>query len=159
MIIRKISQTDNILIADVIKKVMYEFNGDPNTTILGDPTLNAMFENYQEPRAIYYIVEINNVVAGGCGIKQLEGEKEEICELQRLFLSAETRGIGIGKQLLDICLTASRVFHYRQMYLETLSQMTKALSLYTATGFKKINTPLGNTGHSGCNVYMLKEIN
>lgn len=158
MIIRKINQKDNILIADVIKKVMYEFKGDPKTTILGDPTLNAMFENYQAPKAIYYVVEINNVVEGGCGIKQLDGETEDICELQRLFLSAETRRKGIGKKLLDICLAAAKHFEYKKMYLETLSQMTDAISLYADNGFETIPKPLGNTGHSGCNVYMIKEI-
>ncbi len=155
MQIREITQKDNQIIAEIIRTVMKEFDADPKTTIIGDPTLDTMFSNYQFPKAIYYIIEENDTVIGGCGIKQLDNTSENICELQRMFLLPASRGKGYGKMLINLCLAKAREFGYDEIYLETLSQMKKAISLYEKAGFKKINAPKGNTGHSGCNVQML----
>jgi putative acetyltransferase len=158
MIIRKIRPEDNKNIAAIVKQVMEEFNADPKTTVLGDPSLHTMFENYQESRAVYYVVELNGTVLGGCGVRKLDGGDETICELQRMFLLKETRGKGIGKKLLQMCLSEAKNFGYHQMYLESLKQMSGAIALYEAAGFKRIATPLGNTGHGGCDVNMIRDL-
>ena len=155
MLIREITKQDNQLIAEIIRSVMKEFVADPKTTIIGDPTLDTMFANYQSPKSIYYIIEENKIVVGGCGIKQLDNTDENICELQRMFLLPSSRGKGFGKLLIDRCINKGKEFGYDEIYLETLSQMKKAISLYEKAGFKKINAPKGNTGHTGCNVQML----
>ncbi len=158
MLIREITKQDNQLIAEIIRSVMKEFDADPKTTIIGDPTLDTMFANYQSPKSIYYIIEENKIVVGGCGIKQLENTDENICELQRMFLLPSSRGKGFGKLLIDLCINKGKEFGYDEIYLETLSQMKKAISLYEKAGFKKINAPKGNTGHTGCNVQMLMRL-
>jgi len=158
MVIRKIKQEDNIAIAAVVKQVMEEFNADPKTTILGDPSLHTMYQNYQEPRSVYYVIEIDGKVLGGCGIRRLDGGDNTICELQRMFLLNEVRGKGIGKQLLGLCLSEAKKFNYKQVYLESLKQMTGAISLYENAGFKRIQKSLGNTGHGGCDVNMILNI-
>ena len=114
-----------------------------------------MFDNYQAPGSVYFIIEENATVVGGCGIKHLDNSDENICELQRMFLLPSSRGKHFGKMLIDLCIQKAKDYKYNSIYLETLSQMTKAISLYEKAGFKKINSPLGNTGHSGCNVYMV----
>lgn len=154
MTIREITKQDNQIIATIVRSAMKEFNANPRTTIIGDPTLDTMFENYESPGSIYYIIEDNNIVAGGCGIKHLENTEENICELQRMFLLPSSRGKGYGKLLLDLCIKKAKEFGYEEIYLETLSQMKKAINIYEIAGFKKINNPKGKTGHSGCNVYM-----
>ena len=158
MLIREITKQDNQLIAEIIRSVMKEFDADPKTTIIGDPTLDTMFANYQSPKSIYYIIEENKIVVGGCGIKHLDNTDENICELQRMFLLPSYRGKGYGKLLIDLCIRKAKEFGYDEIYLETLSQMKKAISLYEMTGFQKINAPKGNTGHTGCNVQMLMRL-
>ena len=155
MLIKEITLTDNPVIAEIIRTVMKEFDADPKTTIIGDPSLDTMFHNYQSSKSIYYIIEDNNTVVGGCGIKQLDNTDENICELQRMFLLPSSRGKGYGKILIDLCIKKAKEFGYDEIYLETLSQMKIAISLYELTGFKKIKGPKGNTGHTGCNVQML----
>lgn len=150
-----IEQKDNPIIASIIRNAMTEFNADPKTTILGDPTLDAMFENYLSDRSIYYILKYKGEYAGGCGIKHLDHTDENICELQRMFLNKSVRGLGLGKILIDLCLDKAREFHYEKIYLETLSPMKAAIHLYEKTGFRKINQPLGQTGHTGCDVQMI----
>jgi putative acetyltransferase len=155
---RKIRPGDNPLIEAIVRKAMTEFNANPKTTIIGDPSLKTMYENYREERSVYYIAELEGVVVGGCGIKQLDGSKENICELQRMFLSKEARGKGIGKKLMELCLSDAKKFNYKQVYLETLSDQHEAMVLYKKTGFKLIPLPLGDTGHGGCDVNMICDI-
>jgi putative acetyltransferase len=154
MDIRVITPQDNKAIAEVVRSVMTEFGADPATTILGDPQLDHMFENYQDKDSVYYIVESEGKVVGGAGIKHLDGSKENICELQRMFLLPEARGKGIGRKLMELCITKARDFNYDQIYLESLSSMKEAILLYQMSGFIRINKPMGNTGHGGCNVFM-----
>ena len=155
MLIREITLQDNPIIAKIIRTVMKEFDADPKTTIIGDPTLDTMFNNYQSSKSIYYIIEDNNTIVGGCGIKHLDNTDENICELQRMFLLSSSRGKGYGKLLIDLCIKKAKEFGYDEIYLETLSQMKIAITLYEKAGFKKLSASKGNTGHSGCNVQML----
>lgn len=156
--IREIEKEDNPVIAKIIRTVMSEFEADPKTTIIGDPVLDTMFENYRNPGSVYFIAESANEIAGGCGINRLDGSEENICELQRMFILPQARGKGLGRILMDNCLQKAAEFSYDKVYLETLSEMHKAISLYEQSGFKKIAHPLGKTGHGGCNTYMLLDL-
>ncbi|WKN29885.1 GNAT family N-acetyltransferase [Porifericola rhodea] len=156
--ISQITAENNIAIAQVIRQVMADFDVDPSTTIVGDPTLDRMYETYQQPRAIYYVAFWNDVLVGGCGIRKLDGTEENICELQRMFLLHQARGKGIAKQLMELCLQKAKEFAYAQIYIETLSQMHEARSLYHKFGFKVIDNALGDTGHCGCDIKMLKKL-
>ena len=155
---RKIIPSDNKTIKDIIKNTMREFKADPQTTILGDPTVNTMYENFQNERAVYYIAEENGKILGGAGVNQLDGTTENICELQRMFLLPEARGKGIGNKLMEMSLEAAKNFGYEKIYLETLAEMHEARKLYLKSGFAFIDKPLGSTGHSGCNTWMVLEL-
>lgn len=158
--IREINPEDNTELATVIKEVLIEFGADPKTTMLGDPSLYKMYEYYQFEKAVFFVAWINGKIVGGCGIKKLDGSAKEdkICELQRMYLLPEARGLGIGKKLMEICLDKAKEFGYKKIYIESLPQMKSAIKLYTKSGFEYIDQPLGNTGHGGCDVWMLREV-
>lgn len=156
--LRTIQPQDNQPLATVIRTVMTEFKADPSTTILGDPSLDHMYENYQTAKAAYFVAEDGQQLLGGCGIKALDGSTENICELQRLFLHPAARGRGIGKQLMELCLQKAVEFGYAEIYLETLQDMEAAKALYRQYGFRSICQPKGNTGHGGCDVWMVKSL-
>ena len=158
MIIRKIKEADNYQIAEIIKQVLISFNADPKTTFLGDPARLTMFYNYQKEGADYFVTEMDTVLIGGCGINQLDGGEKGICELQRMFLLPEYRGKGIGSSLMKNCLSAAKQMGYSKIYLESLSQMKAAIQLYEHSGFVHIPKALGNTGHGGCNVFMVMDL-
>lgn len=158
LFIRPIVPSDNPIIASIVLSVMADYEADPQTTIAGDPTLHHMFENYQEERAAYFMAVWADRVVGGCGIRQLQGTGENICELQRMFLLPEVRGKGIGKALIEKCIRQAEASGYRQMYIETLSEMLTARQLYKKYGFAEVECRLGKTGHGGCDIKMLKEL-
>ena len=156
--IRKISPEDNQALARVIELVLTEFRADPKTTMLGDPSRFTMYENYRTDGAVYFVAELDGEIVGGSGIGPLPGVSESICELQRMYLMPEARGKRIGHELLERCIEAARDFGYSAIYLETLANMSRAARLYAGFGFRPLKTPLGNTGHPGCNVWMLLDL-
>jgi putative acetyltransferase len=117
-----------------------------------------MFETYDNPRAAYFVVEENGKIIGGAGISQLESSKENICELQKMYFLKGARGKGLGLQMIEKCLAIATEFGYSNCYLETLPEMLVAQSLYKKVGFEYLCTPLGNTGHTTCPVWMIKQL-
>ncbi len=75
-----------------------------------------------------------------------------------MYLKPEARNLGLGKKLIDTCLEFAKGLGYIQVYIETMPELRKAVSVYEKYGFQYLNGPLGNTGHFGCDVWMLKKI-
>ncbi|WP_309640159.1 GNAT family N-acetyltransferase [Flavobacterium sp.] len=158
IVIRPIQKQDNAQIAAVIRKVLIELNVPKVGTAYADPQLDSMFETYDHPRAIYYVIENNGIIVGGCGVSQLENESESICELQKMYFLPEVRGLGLGVQMIQKCLQSAQEFGFKKCYLETMPYMEAAQQLYKKVGFDYICAPMGNTGHVSCPVWMLKEL-
>ncbi len=158
VIIRPIQLEDNPRIAAVIRKVFIDDNFPKTGTAFADVQLDFMFETYNKLKSIYFVVEENGKIIGGAGISQLENSKENICELQKMYFLQEARGKGIGYKMIEKCLEKAIEFGYSNCYLETLPEMKAAQSLYKKFGFEYLCSPLGNTGHTTCPVWMLKEL-
>jgi putative acetyltransferase len=158
IIIRPIEKLDNEQIAHLIRAVLIEHDVPKVGTAYADPQLDYMFENYLVGRSVYFIVEKDGKVIGGAGIGPLENADYAICELQKMYFLPETRGLGLGKQMIDKCLEKALDFGYKQCYLETMPYMKAAQKLYVKSGFEYIDAPMGNTGHTSCPVWMLKQL-
>jgi putative acetyltransferase len=75
-----------------------------------------------------------------------------------MYFLPSLRGLGAGAALMQRCLEAARAHGFRRCYLETLCGMTAAQKLYERSGFARIDAPLGDTGHGGCNTFMVLEL-
>jgi putative acetyltransferase len=157
--IRPIKPMDNDAIKSIIKNALIEFDSDKPGTAFFDKSLENLYEAYQNNRAIYFVALLNGKLIGGCGIDTLENADTNICELQKMYLSPEARGKKIGKKLLVKCLNYAKEANYKQCYLESFPYMISAINLYLENGFKKLDKPLGNTGHTACDVHMLLDLN
>ncbi|WP_291131851.1 GNAT family N-acetyltransferase [Flavobacterium sp. UBA7682] len=158
MIIREIQEQDNQQIAAVIRAVFMADNFPKTGTAFADAQLDFMFEAYDKPRATYFVIENEGKIVGGAGVSQLENSTENICELQKMYFLQEIRGKGIGFQMIQKCLEKAVELGYEKCYLETLPEMVAAQSLYQKMGFEYLCAPLGNTGHTTCPVWMIKEL-
>ena len=156
IIIREIQQGDNEQIAKVIRQVFISDNYPKTGTAFADSQLSFMFETYDKPKSIYFVVEDNGKIMGGAGVSQLDNSEENICELQKMYFLQEARGKGIGFEMIQKCLQKAKNFGYEKCYLETLPEMLSAQKLYTKVGFEYLCAPLGGTGHTSCPVWMLK---
>jgi len=111
MLIRKIKKEDNSQIANVIREVFISDDYPKTGTAFADSQLDFMFEAYDKPKAIYFVVvdtEINSAfygkIIGGAGVSQLDNSNENICELQKMYFLKEARGKGIGQEMILKCL-------------------------------------------------------
>ncbi|CAM3857607.1 GNAT family N-acetyltransferase [Flavobacterium cucumis] len=158
MIIREIQQKDNESIAKVIRDIFHELNAPKVGTAYADPILDTLYEVYQAPRSVYYVVENEGKVVGGCGIAPLENGDDSVCELQKMYFAPEIRGTGYAEKIIGRCLEFAKNQGFEICYLETLSFMTTAQKLYKRIGFENIDGPMGNTGHNSCEVWMTKKL-
>ena len=158
VIFRSIEKKDNRAIAELIRTVFREFNIARPGTVYFDPTTDDLFTLFSIPGAKYWIAEVNSVIIGGCGVYPTPGLPERCPELVKFYLTASYRGRGVGWQLMEKTFESARNLGYKQLYLESLPELGKAISLYERAGFKMIPCHLGNSGHFGCDIWMLKEL-
>jgi putative acetyltransferase len=154
-LLRKIESEDDATVAGIIREVMPEFGATGCGFAINDPEVDWMSRAYSEPRTAYFVVERNGAVVGGGGVAPLAGGDERTCELRKMYFLPEARGIGAGAAMMEQCLQAARGFGFHQCYLETLNGMDAAMRLYERTGFRRLDAPLGDTGHGGCNAFYL----
>lgn len=157
-VIRKIEKKDNQGVAQLIRAVFDELNIPKVGTAYADPYLDFMYEEYSKPKSAYFVVENEERIVGVAGVAPLENEAETICELQKMYFAPETRGLGIGSQMMAICLQTAKDFGFENCYLETMPYMLDAQKLYKKVGFEYIDAPMGSTGHTSCPVWMLKKL-
>ncbi|MFL9844781.1 GNAT family N-acetyltransferase [Flavobacterium rhizosphaerae] len=159
VMIREIQPDDNPYIAAVIRTVFEELDAPKTGTAYADTSLDNLFKNYNKPNSVYYIAQQSNgQIAGGAGIAPLDNGPDGVCELQKMYFLKTIRSTGTGAAMIQKCLQAAKSFGFTQCYLETLTDMHAAQKLYVKSGFTYLNAPLGNTGHSSCPVWMIKEL-
>lgn len=158
MDIRPIESRDNEALAKVIRTALAEFGANKPGTVYFDPTTDALFKLFRTPGSYYYVATIDEKVVGGCGIFPTENLPEGTCELVKLYIAKEARGTGLGKQLMEKSMNWAKENGYTQVYLESMPELSKAVSIYEKVGFKSLDHPLGNSGHCGCDIWMLKAL-
>ena len=158
MLIRPINESDNKHISVILREVLIEMDIPRIGSAYEDPEINNMYESYQSNRSIYFVVEENNKILGGAGINQLKNGDVNICELQKMYFHKSIRGRGIGDKMIELCLNFAVESNYKKCYIETMPNMINAQKLYLKKGFKYIDGPLGNTGHTACPVWMIKTL-
>lgn len=154
----KIEEKDNREIARLIRNVFEEFNIHKPGTVYFDPTTDDLYSLFRTPGSEYWIAWEEGVMIGGCGVFPTPGLPEGCAELVKFYLDASQRGKGIGWQLMERTFDSAREFGYRRLYLESLPELDKAISLYERAGFKFLKSPMGESGHFGCNIWMIKDL-
>lgn len=156
--IREILPKDNAEIAKVIRAVLIEFGVPKIGSAYEDKSLDALSDYYTNKNEIYFVIEKENKIVGGAGIRQLDNYQGKTCELQKMYFLPEARGIGLGHVLIQLCLDKAISFGFENCYLETMPYMKVARKLYRKIGFKDMDTPMGDTGHYACQRWMIKEL-
>lgn len=160
--IRLIEPEDNAAIAKIIREVLESYGCVGPGYASSDPEIEDMYTAYQASDSRYWVVVDSQTqqVFGGGGFSRLKDTDVEdgVCELQKLYFLPAARGYGMGKKLLQMILAVAALTGYREMYLETIPDMTTAIALYEQFGFKRLPASRGNTGHHRCGVHMSTEL-
>jgi len=158
IVIRRIQPQDNTVLAGIIRNALAEFGANKPGTVYFDPSTDALYELFQTPGSTYLVATENDQLLGGAGIFPSAGLPPGCAELAKMYLHKQARGKGLGRLLIDRCLQEAKQLGYKSIYLETMPELSKAVSVYEKFGFRYLNGPMGNTGHFGCDVWMLKDI-
>src|SRR5574339_600577 len=126
--IRNIQQQDNPVLAKIVKDTLAEFAANHPNTVYYDPTTDALYQLFQKDRSQYFVAELDGQVVGGGGIYPTDG------------LAEDTEN------------------GYKKIYLETMPELKQALKVYEKFGFEYLKGPMGNSGHTGCSLWMLKKL-
>jgi putative acetyltransferase len=156
--IRPIQPSDNPELALIVRNTLTEFGANVPGTVFFDPTTDALFELFQTPKSAYFVAEADEKILGGGGIYPTEGLPENTCELVKMYLLPEARGIGLGRTLIERCIETAKEYGFQQVYLETLPELSLAVKVYEKFGFEYLSAPLGDTKHFGCGLWLLKKL-
>jgi putative acetyltransferase len=154
-VIREIRQEDDAPLSVVIRGALEEFGANRPGTAYYDYSTDHLYEHFRAPRSVYFVAEADGVVQGGGGIYPSPGLPADTCELMKMYLRPEARGRGLGLALVRRCIEAARGLGYAQIYLESMPELRQALALYERLGWQYLDGPMGNTGHFGCDRWML----
>ena len=102
-----------------------------------DAEMEAMLGKYAPPAGELLLARDSNGTPVGCvGLRPIE--PHGCCEMKRLYVSPEVRGLGLGERLVDAVVKEAERIGYREMRLDTLPSMAGAIALYRKLGFEPI---------------------
>ena len=154
-----IAPNHNKALATIIRAALEEFGANKPGTVYFDDSTDYLYELFtSEPQSFYFVALEGDTVLGGAGIFPTQGLGDTTCELVKMYLTPVARGTGLGKKLIATCLAEAKTKGYKQVYLETMPELKKAVLVYEKFGFKYLKGPMGNTGHNGCDIWMIKDL-
>jgi len=142
----------------MIREVFREHDAPESGTVFSDPTTDDLFGLFQNTRSALWVAELDGIAVGCCGIYPTRGLENNCVELVKYYLAKSARGRGTGRQLMEQCIDSAREFGYQKLYLESMPHFSKAVGIYEKLGFRKLNNPLGNSGHTSCTIWMVLEL-
>lgn len=157
--VRTIRKEDNKALALIIRKTLEEFGANRPGTVYFDPTTDALYQLFEStPASVYLVAEQGGELFGGGGIFPSPGLPADTCELVKMYLLPKARGLGIGKKIIEACIAFAKESGFRNIYIETMPELKQAMKTYEKFGFVYLDGPMGDTGHFGCELWMLKRI-
>jgi ribosomal protein S18 acetylase RimI-like enzyme len=97
--------------------------------------LEELPKRYGPPDGAIIIARVAGKSAGCAALHKLS---DGICEMKRLYVRDDFRGLGIGRELVSRVLTEASKRNNRLIRLDTLPTMGKAQMLYESFGFYDI---------------------
>jgi putative acetyltransferase len=131
--VRAVRAEDVAAVVALVTATLAEFGlsfGQGATTDHALPALPASYEAHGG--AFWVAVDEGGRVLGTCGVFPVAPGD---LELRKMYFSPESRGLGLGKRMLDHALAWCRASGAKRVVLDTTEQMTRAIRFYEAAGF------------------------
>ena len=117
MNLRPMEVRDNPAVAQLIRASLEEFGLDKPGTVYFDSHLDHLADYYkQQERAAYFVLEDEGQLVGCGGFAPVS---DKIAELQKLYVTKNSRGKGYSSRLIKRIFQKARLAGYEQLYLET----------------------------------------
>lgn len=153
-----VTASDDGPLASIIRASLTEFNANKPGTVYFEDSTNHLSKLFSIPRSAYFVIHEGGIIAGGAGIYPTDGLSSDTCELAKMYLAPSFRKKGYGSVLMRRCIKEARESGYKYIYLETMPELKAAIAFYRKTGFYFLDGPIGNSGHTGCDIWMKMEL-
>ncbi|MDQ3372399.1 MAG: GNAT family N-acetyltransferase [Acidobacteriota bacterium] len=91
---------------------------------------------YAKPSGRLFLALSAEKIAGCIALRKIG---DATCEMKRLFVRPDFRGLRLGKMLIEKVIAEAKAIGYRRMRLDTLpDKMPEAVELYQFNGFREI---------------------
>jgi GNAT superfamily N-acetyltransferase len=100
---------------------------DPGNALRGDAPA------YRSPTGVFVVVHSDGEPTACGAVQRVD---ESTCEIKRMWVRPEWRGVGLGKRLLDHLEQRCRDLGSARVVLDTNSVLTEAISMYERAGFR-----------------------
>lgn len=154
-----ITESDDPLIAEIIRTNLKKFHLDIPGTVYFDPEVDHLSQYYDmlpDKRHYFIVTDRAGQMLGGCGLAEFDGF-DRCAELQKLYLIDAVKGKGISKYLVQAVEDFARKAGYKKLYLETHTNLEIAIRLYEKIGYRQIDRPK-SVQHGTMNRFYLKEL-
>ncbi|HXT17521.1 MAG TPA: helix-turn-helix domain-containing GNAT family N-acetyltransferase [Gemmatimonadaceae bacterium] len=107
----------------------FDLGFDPARSLYADTRVFA------RPSGAFVIARVRGRPIG-CGAVKFNGKQP--AEFKRMWIAKESRGLGLGKRLLDVLENEARMAGATAVRLETNRTLTEAISMYRRSGYVEI---------------------
>jgi ribosomal protein S18 acetylase RimI-like enzyme len=97
--------------------------------------LSELPAEFAVPSGCLFLAMYGKLPAGCVGLRDLGNG---ICEMKRLYVRPEFRGLKIGRKLMESIIAEARRMGYSAIRGDTIPSMQAAQVLYASLGFKEI---------------------
>jgi DNA-binding MarR family transcriptional regulator/GNAT superfamily N-acetyltransferase len=112
-----------------------EYGWDSGYEALIADILGRFLRNFKPDREASWIAERNGQILGAVFVVEKE---PDIAQLRLLYVEPDARGQGLGRRLVDECITFARAKGYRRLELWTNDVLVAARRIYEAAGFRLV---------------------
>jgi putative acetyltransferase len=122
---------DEEAVSRLVKQALTEYGltMNPEQT---DADLQDIPGTYLSSGGAFRVLERDGRIAGSFGLYPTTTQS---CELRKMYLLPELKGLGLGKKMMKDALYIASQMGFKEMTLETNSCLKEALGLYKKYGF------------------------
>jgi len=108
--------------------------------------VDLCFQNYEEelanlpgkytlPDGRLYVIYLEEKLAGCIALRRFDSTR---CEMKRLFVRPQFRGLKLGQILAERIIQDAKKIGYEAMVLDTLASLESAVYMYRKMGFEEV---------------------